>query len=107
MRVPIAPGVQLQVTVSIGGAFAPPWVRSSARLWTERADTHLYRAKATGRNRVSLEADVLSMVSAEEKGMLFSASNLSPFDTDTDAYPDAETSAGVGDPGDDTHTDTQ
>lgn len=82
LRVPLAPGLQLQVTVSVGGAFAPPWVRSSARLWTERADNHLYHAKESGRNRVSLEAEAQSMVSAEEKGMLFSASNLSPFDAD-------------------------
>ena len=49
---------------------------------TERADAHLYLAKEGGRNRFSLEAEALSMVSAEEKGMLFSASNLSPFDAD-------------------------
>ena len=36
------------VTVSIGGAFAPQWVRSSPPLWIERADQQLYRAKAEG-----------------------------------------------------------
>jgi diguanylate cyclase (GGDEF)-like protein len=82
LRVPVAPSLHLQVTISLGGAFAPPWVRSSAQLWTERADAHLYLAKEGGRNRFSLEAEALSMVSAEEKGMLFSASNLSPFDAD-------------------------
>ena len=103
MCVPISPALQLQVTVSIGGAFAPSWVRSSARLWTERADTHLYRAKAAGRNRVSLEPEVLSMVSAEEKGMLFSASNLSPFD----ANAEADALAGASGPADDFYTDPE
>lgn len=69
--VPLARGVKLQVTVSLGGAFAPQWVRSSSLLWMERADRQLYRAKAEGRNRVCLEAQVESLVSAEEKGMLF------------------------------------
>lgn len=62
---------QLPVTVSIGGAFAPQWVRSSAKLWAERADQQLYRAKRDGRNRACLEHAPQSVVSAEEKGMLF------------------------------------
>lgn len=61
----------IPVTVSAGGAFAPQWVRSSAKLWMERADQQLYRAKAEGRNRACLELPPLPMVSAEEKGMLF------------------------------------
>ena len=61
----------IPVTVSAGGAFAPQWVRSSAKLWLERADQQLYRAKAEGRNRACLELPPLPMVSAEEKGMLF------------------------------------
>jgi diguanylate cyclase len=61
----------LTCTISIGGAFAPQWVRSSALIWTERADRQLYRAKAEGRNRACLESHVDSLVSAEEKGMLF------------------------------------
>ena len=61
----------VHVTVSIGGAFAPQWVRSSAALWTERADRQLYRAKSEGRNRTCLEPAAVYQVSAEEKGMLF------------------------------------
>ena len=38
-------GQDVHVTVSIGGAFAPQWVRSSASLWMERADLQLYCAK--------------------------------------------------------------
>ncbi|WP_366517636.1 GGDEF domain-containing protein [uncultured Aquabacterium sp.] len=65
-------GQQLSVTVSIGGAFAPQWVRSSAVLWSERADQQLYRAKTEGRNRTCLDMPPLTVVSAEEKGLLFS-----------------------------------
>ncbi|WP_348273440.1 GGDEF domain-containing protein [Piscinibacter sp. XHJ-5] len=67
----VAQGVDVAVTISIGGAFAPQWVRSSATLWIERADQQLYRAKAEGRNRACLEQPVVSQVSAEEKGLLF------------------------------------
>lgn len=69
--VAIIGGHSLSVTVSIGGAFAPPWVRSSAALWSERADQQLYRAKAEGRNRTCLDMPPLTVVSAEEKGLLF------------------------------------
>ena len=72
----IAPGQQVNVTVSIGGAFAPQWVRSSAPLWIERADQQLYRAKAEGRNRACLEQPTVSLVSAEEKGLLFGTSQF-------------------------------
>lgn len=74
--VTISPGVDVGVTVSIGGAFAPQWVRSSAPLWIERADQQLYRAKAEGRNRSCLEQPPVSLVSAEEKGLLFAASQF-------------------------------
>ena len=74
--VTIAPGVDVSVTVSIGGAFAPQWVRSSGPLWVERADQQLYRAKAEGRNRSCLEQPPVSLVSAEEKGLLFAASQF-------------------------------
>jgi diguanylate cyclase (GGDEF)-like protein len=72
----VAPGVDVSVTISVGGAFAPQWVRSSAPLWIERADQQLYRAKAEGRNRACLEQPIVSMVSAEEKGMLFGTSQF-------------------------------
>ena len=72
----ITPGQQVHVTVSIGGAFAPQWVRSSAPLWIERADQQLYRAKAEGRNRACLEQPTVSLVSAEEKGLLFGTSQF-------------------------------
>ncbi|MEO3691031.1 MULTISPECIES: GGDEF domain-containing protein [unclassified Roseateles] len=71
-QVDIGNGQQLAVTVSLGGAFAPQWVRSSTLLWLERADRQLYRAKAEGRNRACLEPQIDTLVTAEEKGMLFS-----------------------------------
>ncbi len=74
LRIEVASGQFLDVTVSLGGAFAPQWVRSSSLLWMERADRQLYRAKAEGRNRACLEVQIDSTVSAEEKGMLFAVS---------------------------------
>jgi len=76
MPVAIGPSQQIRVSVSIGGAFAPQWVRSSPALWIERADVQLYRAKAEGRNRVCLEPSTLSVVSAEEKALLFGISQF-------------------------------
>ncbi|MEP6873961.1 MAG: GGDEF domain-containing protein [Burkholderiales bacterium] len=74
--VAIAAGQQINVTVSLGGAFAPQWVRSSALLWIDRADQQLYRAKAEGRNRACLEQPTVSPVSPEEKSLLFGTSVL-------------------------------
>ncbi len=71
LPVAIIGGQHLAITISIGGAFAPQWVRSSASLWCERADQQLYRAKAEGRNRTCLEMPPLTVVSAEEKSLLF------------------------------------
>lgn len=71
LSVSISPGLNLKVTVSVGGAYAPEWVRSTAALWTERADTQLYQAKAAGRNQVALDQPQEIYVSAEEKNMLF------------------------------------
>ena len=68
------------VTISLGGAFAPQWVRSTAALWLERADQQLFRAKAEGRNRACLEQPTDAQVSAEEKNMLFSISQFESFE---------------------------
>ena len=74
--IPIGVDDEVAVTVSIGGAFAPQWVRSSPLLWVERADQQLYRAKSEGRNRACLEQPMVSLVSAEEKGLLFGTSTF-------------------------------
>ena len=88
-RRPVTIGLteQTSVTVSLGGAFAPQWVRSSVRLWLERADLQLYNAKAGGRNRAAFEPAAVSLVSAEEKGLLFSSSK---FDDDRDDPRDSD-----------------
>ncbi len=65
-------GSAVAVTISLGGAFAPQWVRSTAALWLERADRQLFRAKTEGRNRACIEEPPQSQVSAEEKSLLFS-----------------------------------
>jgi predicted signal transduction protein with EAL and GGDEF domain len=51
----VSPLLSVQVTISIGGAYAPEWVRSTADLWIERADLQLYSAKSGGRNQVCLD----------------------------------------------------
>jgi diguanylate cyclase len=66
----------LAVTVSIGGAFAPQWVRSTPTLWLERADQQLYRAKSDGRDRACLEPSVAADVSLEEREMLLGNSQF-------------------------------
>jgi len=81
--IPVEGGETLHVTVSLGGAYAPQWLRFTAAAWIERADAQLYRAKAEGRNRVCLETQPDSVVSAEEKSLLFgfaSTGNGLPFD---------------------------
>ena len=60
----------ISVTVSVGGAFAPQWVRSTPAIWMQRADQQLYRAKAEGRDRVCFEATASPEVSAQERAML-------------------------------------
>jgi diguanylate cyclase (GGDEF)-like protein len=71
LSIPVGPHLSIQATISIGGAYAPEWVRSTADLWIERADLQLYRAKSEGRNRARLEQPLELSVSAEEKGLLF------------------------------------
>lgn len=71
LSIPVAPLQNIQTTISIGGAYAPEWVRSTADLWIERADLQLYRAKSNGRDQIRLEQPQELSVSAEEKGLLF------------------------------------
>jgi diguanylate cyclase (GGDEF)-like protein len=71
LSIPVSPLLSVQVTISIGGAFAPEWVRSTADLWIERADLQLYSAKSGGRDQVCLDQPRELSVSAEEKGLLF------------------------------------
>ena len=71
LEIEISPSATIQVTVSVGGAYAPEWIRSTVSLWTERADQQLYRSKEEGRNRVNLDKQPEIYVSAEEKNLLF------------------------------------
>lgn len=71
LTIPITPSLTIKVTISVGGAYAPEWIRSTGALWTERADVQLYRAKSEGRNRVCLDHQQEIYVSAEEKNLLF------------------------------------
>ena len=71
LSITVAPMVNLHVTISVGGAYAPEWVRSTPAIWTERADAELYRAKTSGRNRVCIDQQEVMAVSAEEKNLLF------------------------------------
>ena len=80
LPIQVAPGERVNATVSVGGAFAPQWVRSSAHLWLERADQQLYRAKGHGRNMVCLEPTAVSLVSSEERRMLFETSQFLDFE---------------------------
>jgi len=71
LTIKAGPLVSVKATISIGGAYAPEWVRSTAALWIERADSMLYRAKSDGRNRVCIDHQQVIAVSAEEKSLLF------------------------------------
>ena len=66
-------GGRLGVTCSVGGAFAPQWVRSTPGIWLQRADLQLYRAKAEGRDRVCLEHTAAPDVSLQEREMLLAS----------------------------------
>ncbi len=80
MPITVGPGMTLTATVSIGGAFAPQWVRSTPGLWIERADQQLYRAKSLGRNLVQLEPAAVSVVSNDEKRALFDSTGFQDFE---------------------------
>ncbi len=71
-------GARLPVGASIGGAFAPPWIRSSADLWMERAELQLYRARLEGDSRWRLEEQLLGAVTSEEKSLLFGPMDAAP-----------------------------
>lgn len=71
LAITVSPTETIHVTVSIGGAYAPEWVRSTIQMWIERADEQLYRAKSAGRNCVFIEENSSAAVSADEKSMLF------------------------------------
>lgn len=71
LRVRISLSQEIGVTVSIGGAYALQWIRSTRQLWIERADQQLYLAKNSGRNRIEIEQQPDSTVTAEEKNLLF------------------------------------
>ena len=73
---PVSTHLELDVTVSVGGAYAPQWIRSAPAIWIERTDRQLYRAKHEGRNRVCLEEVIDTVVSTEEKELLYGALNL-------------------------------
>ncbi len=71
LTIAVGPTTHVKATISIGGAYAPAWVRSTAPLWIERADNLLYQAKARGRNRACIDHQQAIAVSAEEKNLLF------------------------------------
>lgn len=71
LAIQISLQTKIEVTVSLGGAYAPVWIRTTPALWIERADALLYQAKAEGRNRACISIQHEIAVSAEEKNMLF------------------------------------
>lgn len=77
-RIALSGGTTLQVTTSIGGSYLVPWRRHVSKEVLEKADQELYRAKAQGRNRVSMDVPTSTSVSFDEKFQL-----LDPFGHDT------------------------
>jgi diguanylate cyclase (GGDEF)-like protein len=70
----VAPGQEVSVTVSIGGAFAPKWRRIPAQQWLERADRQLYLAKSEGRNCARLEEPPPAPAEGDGRPALFDTS---------------------------------
>jgi len=60
-------GTTLRLTTSIGGAHILPWRKVVAEDVLEKADQELYRAKAQGRNQVSMDTLAGTPVSFDEK----------------------------------------
>jgi len=77
LSIAVSPELTLQITLSVGGAFAPTQSRCTPDVWVERADNQLYQAKAQGRNRVYIDHQQVISVSAEEKSLLFGALSTS------------------------------
>lgn len=73
-------GTVLRLTTSIGGAHVLPWNKPAAKEVLEKADRELYRAKAQGRNRVSMDEPEPAAVSSAEKHQLLDAFGESPND---------------------------
>lgn len=71
MKIKVSPSVDINVTMSIGGAYAPQTSDSNASAWIELSDKELYRAKTSGRNRVCVNQPFVMEVSPEEKSQLF------------------------------------
>ena len=71
MSIKVSPSVSINVTMSIGGAYAPQTVDSNSGTWIELSDKELYRAKTSGRNRVCIDQPFMMEVSPEEKSQLF------------------------------------
>jgi len=87
MRIRLDTLQEIHVTVSIGGAYALQWIRSTRQLWVERADQQLYLAKSAGRNRIEIEQQPDSTVTAEEKNLLFIPElNAQPLDGTDDWF---------------------
>lgn len=63
-------GTILRVTTSIGGAHVAPWSKLVSKEVLDKADRELYRAKAQGRNRVSMDIYEPNSVSSDEKHQL-------------------------------------
>lgn len=83
--IPVPGQPAIRVTISMGGAYALEWVRSTRQLWVQRADQRLYISKSEGRNRITIEEQPDSTVSAEEKSLLF-ANDYSTSDTWADDW---------------------
>jgi two-component system, cell cycle response regulator len=71
LDIAVSPSLSLNITVSIGGAYAPNDASADPAEWIARADRELYKAKDAGRNRVSIDQPLLMAVSPEEKSQLF------------------------------------